>query len=112
MSGQVTEQDNREFHDVATTLLFENDRVKIWELALAPGEDTGLHRHYHDYVQVEIAGDKIRGVPEPDAEGTYTEQIDIDVEPGAFFYVEKGGVENAINIGEKPYQGILIELKD
>ena len=35
---------------VATTLVFENDDVKIWEADVAPGEDFPLHQHNYDYV--------------------------------------------------------------
>ena len=30
--------------DVGTKLLFENDRVRVWDLTLPPGESTGKHR--------------------------------------------------------------------
>ena len=36
--------------DIGTKLLFENDRVRVWDLALAPGESTGMHRHENDYI--------------------------------------------------------------
>jgi hypothetical protein len=112
MSRTAPSKDLREFHDVATEVLFENDRVRIWNMDLAPGQETGLHKHDLDYVQVEIEGDRIAGVPAPDASGTYTEYTEIEVEPGRHFYVERGGIENAKNIGKKRYRGILIELKD
>jgi hypothetical protein len=34
---------------VGTTLWYENDRVKVWEIRLAPGERTPLHCHATDY---------------------------------------------------------------
>lgn len=34
---------------VGTTLLFENARVKVWEVRLAPGERGPFHAHTHDY---------------------------------------------------------------
>ena len=42
--------------DIGTRLLFENDRVRVWDLALAPGESTGMHRHENDYLYVVIGG--------------------------------------------------------
>ena len=36
--------DTRVFGDIATKLLFENDRVRIWEMRLAPGEKSALHK--------------------------------------------------------------------
>lgn len=35
--------------DVGTKLIFENERVKVWEFTLAPGESIGAHTHNHDY---------------------------------------------------------------
>ena len=64
--------------DVATTLLFENERVRIWELDLAPGERSATHRHTLDYVIVQIAGDRIAAIPEPDTQGAYRNYIEAD----------------------------------
>ena len=41
--------------EVGTRLLFENERVRVWDLQLAPGESTGVHRHERDYLYVVIA---------------------------------------------------------
>ena len=40
--------------DVGTRLLFENDRVRVWDLRLEPGESTGLHRHTSDFLYIVI----------------------------------------------------------
>ena len=114
MASVVAEKlpDGREVGPIATRVLFENDRVRIWEMNLAPGESTALHRHELDYVQVEIEGDKISGLIEPGAGGTYRKSFEMDVNPGAYFWVERGGFETAKNTGQKYYRGILIELKE
>ena len=103
-SGRVT-------RDIATRLLMENDRVKIWEMDLAPGEESAVHEHTMDYILVVLEGDRIAGVPEPDSAGPYPEYMEVDVEPGQYFYIEKGGVEAARNIGKRRYREIAIELK-
>ena len=37
------------------TLLIENDRVKVWEWSFPlAGDNTGWHRHEHDYVVVPL----------------------------------------------------------
>lgn len=63
--------DSRVFGDVATKLLFENDRVKVWELDLEPGETSDLHEHHHDYLLIQLEGDKIAGIFEEDTRGEY-----------------------------------------
>jgi len=98
--------------DVATKLLFENERVKIWEMRLEPGEDGALHRHEHDHILVQIGGDRMAVVPHPTTKSPYSEYLEADVVPGQYFYIPRGGVEVARNVGKQPYYELLIELKD
>ena len=104
--------DDRVLGGVATKVLFENEKVKVWEMRLEPGQDSDVHRHDLDYLLVQIEGDRIAGVPEPDSAGEYNEYIEGDVIPGQAIYVKKGGIEIARNVGTKPYYEILIELKE
>ena len=96
---------------VGTRVLVDNDRVRIWQLELEPGERSATHRHELDYVLVQIDGDRIAAVPEPDTAGAYRDYIEADVAPGKTRYIARGGVETAVNIGRRRYLEILIELK-
>ncbi len=100
------------YGDIATEVIFENDRVRIWKLSLAPGEETAVHRHDLDNVLVMISGDRIAAVPQPETEGPYRDYLEADVVPGLAIYVEKGGVEIARNVGQERYEEIIVELKD
>jgi hypothetical protein len=102
----------RDMGAVATNVLFENDRVRVWEMRLGPGESSAVHRHDLDYVLVQIDGDKIKGVFEPESAGEYHGEVEADVIPGQSMFIGRGGVETAVNTGGKPYYEILIELKD
>jgi len=93
--------------DVATRLIEENDRVKIWEMDLQPGEESDEHRHDLDYILVILEGDRICGVA---TDGR--EDIDAEGHPGLTVFVPKGGTEIARNTGRQRYREILIELKD
>ena len=96
--------------DVGTALLFENERVKLWEMDLQPGQESDLHRHDQDYILVIVEGDRIAGVP---PEGVSSENyIEADVQPGKVYYQRSGGTETARNVGNQRYYEILIELKD
>ena len=97
---------------VGTKILYENERVRIWELRLAPGEESAIHRHELPHVLVQIAGDRIAVVPESDSEGPYRHYFAADVIPGAAVFVAPGGVETARNEGERPYLEVIVELKD
>jgi hypothetical protein len=103
----------KSYGPVGSSLAFENDRVRIWELRLEPGEDLPVHHHELDYVSIEIAGDRIAGVQQPGSRGTtWSRSTEVEVEPGNFYFVNRGAIELATNPGTKPYRGIVIELKD
>jgi len=96
--------------NVANTVLFEDERVRIWEMKLEPGEHSDLHHHSVDYYLVVFSGDLVAGVPPKDS------PMDIFVGKipphGNTVRVPKGGTEWAVNVGKKTYHEILIELKD
>jgi quercetin dioxygenase-like cupin family protein len=98
--------------DVATRLLYEDERVKIWELELEPGEETPPHEHRLDHVIVVIEGDRIAGAPHALSTGASSHYIEADVTPGVWHVQKRGGIEIARNIGAKRFREILIELKD
>ena len=51
-SAEVLREDllqNSDNDHVGHTLLFENEKVKVWHIALQPGERIHYHRHNYDY---------------------------------------------------------------
>src|SRR5438445_9715077 len=102
----------RELTGVGSSVLFENDRVRIWELRLEAGERSGVHQHELDHILVQVAGDRIAVEPEPDTAGPYKDYLEAEVVPGAAVYVARGGIETAHNTGQKPYLEVIVELKD
>jgi hypothetical protein len=103
---------DRQLGNVGTRLLFENDRVRVWEMCIDPGARSDVHRHDLDYLIVQIDGDRIAGVPEPDTRGAFTTTVEAAVVPGHVRYIGRGGIETAVNTGARRYHEILIELKD
>lgn len=102
---------SRVLGNVGTTLVLENDRVRVWELDLAPGAKSDVHRHDLDYLIIQIEGERIAAVPEPDSGGKYTQYIEAEAQPGKVSYLTRGGIETAVNVGTRRYREILIELK-
>src|SRR4051812_665874 len=96
---------------VGTKLLFENDRVRVWEMCLAPGERSTNHEHALDYVIVQVDGDRIAVDPDPKTVGDYKDYLEVDVKRGFALYLEKGGIEAAVNPGKKTYYEIMVEFK-
>jgi predicted metal-dependent enzyme (double-stranded beta helix superfamily) len=103
----------RSLGDVATKMLFENDKVRVWEMDLAPGESSPVHEHTLDYLLIQLEGDKIAGIFEEDTKGAYPPGVvEGDVAPGAAIFIEKGGIETAKNTATRRYREILVELKE
>jgi beta-alanine degradation protein BauB len=102
----------RSLGDVGTKLLLENDRVRVWQVRLDPGQQGDVHKHHLDHLLVQVAGDRIAVIPEPDTEGPFRQYLEADVIPGAVVEVTRGGVESALNVGNLPYLEVVIELKD
>ena len=57
--------------DIATSVLFENDRVRVWEMRLDPGERSAIHEHKLDYVMIQVSGDTMAAEMEPDSGGPW-----------------------------------------
>jgi len=102
----------RKLGDIANRVIFENERVRIWEMRMPPGESGPPHRHALDHILVQISGDRMAVVPEADTQGPYREYLEAEVASGQVFFVGRGGVEVARNVGMQEYHEILIELKD
>ena len=94
---------------VANTILYEDDDVRIWEMKLEPGEHSDLHHHEHDYFLVISSGDLVAGIPPKDSPMDFF--VGKIPPQGNTVRVPKGGTEWALNIGQKTYHEILIELK-
>jgi len=101
----------RELGGVGTKVVFEDDRVRVWVVKLAPGERGAVHRHELDHLLIQVQGDRIAVEPEPDTQSPYSDYFDADVIPGMVTFVPAGGVETARNVGDAQYLEIIVELK-
>jgi beta-alanine degradation protein BauB len=93
--------------NVGTRLLFENDRVRVWEMRLAPGESTDRHLHDSDYLFVNLKAAHVTLYPEQG------EPISSEARPGGVEYTEvgQGIVHRLQNTGDSEHWEILVELK-
>jgi hypothetical protein len=97
---------------IGSKVVFEDDRVRVWILKLAPGDESPSHQHHLDHLLIQVLGDRIAVVPEPDSTSPFKEYLEADVVPGAVTFVPRGGIETARNVGQEPYREIIVELKD
>lgn len=103
MATEPTEQ-------VGTQLMFENDRVRVWDLALAPGESLAKHIHRTDYFFVVESGGLIR-FADPDNPADYRD-VQFEDDQVTFVPVREGKIDNQLtNIGRKRHRNYVVELK-
>lgn len=92
--------------DVANHFLFENERVRVWEMRLEPGEASAFHEHTLPYLMCVVEGESIG------ADFANGQSIDIPVHPGKVLFVPPGNQETAVNRSSVRFREILIELKE
>jgi len=91
-------------------LLFENAHVRVWENVIEPGDESELHRHDHDYLAIDIEGERI--IHNPVKDGDFP-RMELDATPpGSVMHIRGGVTETAINTGATRFQSIIVELLD
>ena len=90
-----------------TTLLFENDHVRVWEIVLQPGERLGMHAHELPYCFVVIEPATVRSTFIDGSEPVVATQ------PAGEVVFRTGGelVHDLTNIGTTRYVNRVIEWK-
>jgi oxalate decarboxylase/phosphoglucose isomerase-like protein (cupin superfamily) len=94
---------------VAANILFENDRVRVWDDRADPGETKQLHVHRRPYITVIITGEQGETVGE---DGTVQRHFD-GLAPGDALYVgpdELPAVHAMSNTGSTELVVLIIEL--
>lgn len=95
---------------VGSDLVSETDRVRVWHLALEPGERLGFHRHVLDYFWTATSGGSSRSHY---GDGRVA---DMDYHPGqtSHFHFEKGEsmVHDLTNTGQSRLTFVTVEFKD
>ena len=101
---------NEPSENVGTRLMFENERVRVWDLALQPGESVGKHIHRHDFLFIVVQGGSLRHI---DPENPANDQA-VRYENDQVVFIEAGDstVHNElVNVGTEPYRNFVIEIK-
>lgn len=94
-------------HPVGSKILFEDEKVRVWEAEVAPGETLPIHFHDLDYVTVTLTeGD----VEVYEADGTVRRGHRV---PGDVQVTKVGSGQKHVlkNVGTAPYRNRIIELK-
>ncbi len=95
---------------VGTRLLSETDRVRVWEIRLAPGERIGFHRHVLDYFWTAVTPGRAQSRAE---DGTIVEAIYSAGETRHFVY-GKGEykIHDLKNVGDTDLWFTTVEFLD
>jgi beta-alanine degradation protein BauB len=84
--------------------LQETERVIITEWRLAPGAETGWHRHAHDYVVVCLTAGKLLAE-------TATGNVETELAFGQTYARPEGVEHNIVNASSAEFVFVEIELK-
>ena len=99
---------------VGSNVVFEDDKIKVWEFNLEPGEQTAVHTHEMEYVFYVINGSTLEVF---DADGNLVTPLDFNDGDGSELVVigneslRVPATHSARNAGATPYREILIEKK-
>jgi quercetin dioxygenase-like cupin family protein len=84
-------------------VILENDKIRVLEATLKPGQKTAMHKHPNNFVYMLDAG----YAKFTSAEGTSQK---MRVKPGQAVWFEEQ-VHASENLGKKTIRGIIVELK-
>jgi len=102
---------SEELAPIATTVIYEDDQVRIWNQVVPAGSTIEKHEHEHDYVLLNLSGEGPIDVRFHDGSGgELGDQLTFSPVPRTADFVAKGHVETAHNLGDD-YRAILVEFK-
>ncbi len=97
---------------IATKVVYEDERVRVWDQVIEPGKTTGPHRHELPYALVTVEGASLDVDSVPGYDSSYgTETLSITVDDQTAAVIPGGSVEDARNTGDRTYRAILVEFK-
>ena len=102
----LREQHNEHSCNVGTKLLYEDERVRVWMIDLAPGDALPWHVHLHDYTFVVSESGTVRCEFES---GDFELQQDQPV--GYAEFRKQDEPHRLVNVGDGHYQNVVVELK-
>ncbi len=98
-------------NQVGSKVLFENDRVRVWDFRLEPGETSPLHSHLHDHFYVYVTDNNKISFFSPGSDS-----YDLDVPDGFTAYHDVGQnppplyTHQITNTGSNPHRQLVIEF--
>lgn len=106
---------------VGTTVVFEDDKIKVWEFVLEPGEETPVHTHEHEYIFYVLEGTTLQvfdkdkkdlgslDVKSGDVVALHLENDELILRDDPTYRIP--ATHSAKNVGDTKYREVLIETK-
>jgi quercetin dioxygenase-like cupin family protein len=85
-------------------LVMQDDRVRVFDVHVAPHSETGIHTHNYDYIYVTLGPAKVVSHVYHDSSHALT------LSDGEVRYTKAPLVHSAINNGDTPFHNVTIEL--
>jgi len=95
----------KDLGEIATHVLFENNKVKVWNLVLKPGQASDWHLHQRDYITICVEGG---GLDAEYGDGSKGKGANM----GDWTYHADHQIHRVINNTNSTYKNVLIELKE
>ena len=92
---------------IGTDLIFEDDRVRIWQIVLEPGQEAATHTHLLDYTTVTVEGATLERL---NADGTVDRS---ETQPGRVLrWYQSTRTHGLRNVGTTRFRNVIVEIKD
>jgi len=95
--------------DVGTSVLYEDDQVRIWDLRLEPGEKSLWHRHRYPYATVVLTAGNLIGEYDNVPKHVFRYrggEIEVITGPGS-----RSWTHHIRNTSDRPWRNLVIEFK-
>jgi hypothetical protein len=87
---------------------FENEDLGVRDDVIEPGKESPVHRHNHDYLVMDVEGDRL--IHNPPKDGHFP-RMESEMKPGSVTHIRGAVTETAINVGATRAR-VLMELLD
>lgn len=86
-------------------LVLENDYVRVFHVVVPPHSETKFHQHDMDYVFVTL-GDSV-----VESERVGEQPVKLELKDGDTRFTKGGFAHKAVNLSDKPFVNVTVELK-
>ena len=90
---------------IGTEIVYENDRIRVWDMKVGPRGTKPWHHHKHDYIIISVTGGKV------EIENVEGQSYIGEDKIGGVIWQDAGQKHELRNLTDAPYQNILVELK-